>query len=338
MKTALLPALLLLAFAAWACNLPGGYAELGKPLDTIVSIGPKGHSTWMRGDEAGSEVLLLGKLDNEGVGQIVLVRIERNTEATLTAGTYTRTDGNHLEVLYENMYRYPFEPNTNPLNKSGTTLIEIDVAVDYSVEYISDTLVLSEESEVKEFTDLASLLSRLDPASEDDWIYYARFFNFCIITSQARVPGFGSGRMLQYLGKKVAFKGMISGEFTIAPTGVLKPLTHIEYKDFSDFSGVALNGVQSNIASTSGKGHMFNTVDFSFPTDPEDPTATVNGSVDYGTRSGDRAVQLENGSAAGGSYRVSIEGAPAIDIDYQQFNDMDFTELFVRAAADKKAP
>ncbi len=319
---------LLWVFTA-ACDLPGGYAQLGKPLDTIVRVGPKGHSTWMRADESAAEMLLLGKIGEDDVGQIVLVRVERNTETTLTAGTYTKTDDNHIEVHYESMFRYPFEPDVKPLNKRGATLVEIDITIDYTVEYQQDTLLLSEGRSQQEFTAIEALLSQLDPASEDDWLLYARFFNFCIITSQARVPGFGSGRMMQFLGKKVTFKGMISGEFVIESSGILEPVTHIEYKNFSDFSGVVLNGVQSNVVSMTGNGHMYDTVDFVFPTDRENPSVTVTGAVDYGTRSGDEAVVLKNGTAAGGSYRVSIEGAPAIDIDYQRFNDMDLTSLFL---------
>lgn len=319
---------LLSVFTA-ACDLPGGYADIGKPLDTIVKVDPKGHSTWMRADESAAEMLLLGKTGDDRVGQIVLVRVERSTETTLTAGTYTKFNDNQIEVHYEKMFHYPFEPNTKPLNKKGATSVEIDVTIDYTVEYQKDTLLLSEGHNQQEFTAIEALVARLDPTSEDDWLVYARFFNFCIMTSQARVPGFGSGRMMQFLGKQVPFKGMISGEFIIQSSGILKPVTHIEYKNFSDFSGVVLNGVQSTVVSMKGDGHMYGAIDFEFPADPENPDVTVTGAVDYGTRSGDAAVELENGTAAGGRYRVSIEGAPAIDIDYRQFNDMDLTPLFL---------
>ncbi|MCP4598986.1 MAG: hypothetical protein GY847_00325 [Proteobacteria bacterium] len=311
-----------------ACDLPGGYVDLAEQLDTTIEVGNEGHSTWLRRDSHGVELALLGELNDEGNGQIVFMMIEENSQTMLTFGAYTRNNSaDEITVDYQLLYSMPFDPDKAPINKEGATKVEMDTTVKYQLSIDEDTLTLDGDSESRVFRSLTSVLSTIDPTTEDGAIMIGKFYKISILTSQARVPGFGGARMVQYINKKVSFKGMISGEFTLESSNVFEPETHIVYKDFVDYSGISLNGDLATLASMSGRGHVFNSVDFTMTVDPHNPSQVISGTVFYGNKDGTDAVKIVKGVAGGGTYKLTINGGEQIAIDWEEFNRMDFSSI-----------
>jgi hypothetical protein len=150
--------------------------------------------------------------------------------------------------------------------------------------------------------------------------------NAAIITSQARIPGFNSNALIQYI-SPATFNGVVSGQVTIALSNITHPLTEITYANFSDFAGVVLDGRQSTLTTFAGDGYMFGTVTFRFYGSGGSTGAPLmTGTVSYGTVDGTgNSVQISGGNPVSGAYVVSLDWGPVTPLPVEVLNVCDLT-------------
>lgn len=122
--------------------------------------------------------------------------------------------------------------------------------------------------------------------------------NLAVESSEARVPGFNSAGMTQYLNRVEPFVGILSGTMTVGLVGLFSPVSTINFIDYADFEGVVLNGVQISSTNTSGDGALSGVLNFQIARAGLPP---LEGAVDYGQ------VKLTGGNESG-DYLVTLDG------------------------------
>ena len=117
-------------------------------------------------------------------------------------------------------------------------------------------------------------------------------------SSEARIPGFNSPGLTQYLNREEPFLGILSGTVTIGLVNLFSPVSTITFASYADFEGVVLDGEQISSTDTGGNGGMSGVLRFSIARQGLPP---LEGSVDY------RAVKLTGGNESG-DYLVTLDG------------------------------
>jgi hypothetical protein len=141
-------------------------------------------------------------------------------------------------------------------------------------------------------------ISGADPTSPACAFHIA---NLAVESSEARIPGFNSPGLTQYLNREEPFVGILSGTVTIGLVGLFSPVSTITFANYADFEGVVLNGVQISSTNTSGDGALSGVLHFRID---RAGLPALEGSVDYGE------VRLTGGNESG-DYLVTLDAGPA---------------------------
>ena len=126
---------------------------------------------------------------------------------------------------------------------------------------------------------------------------FMHMYEYTIITSQTKIEGFGGMGMLQYIGRTVAFKGIRVGTFELTSKGTINNQTSFQFKGYSDYRGLAMEGLQRSNTNTSGDGAMSEEVDFTI----QGSSDTWTGSVNYD------AIVLDGTLPKGGYYLIKFD-------------------------------
>ena len=128
--------------------------------------------------------------------------------------------------------------------------------------------------------------------------------NLAVESSEARIPGFNSPGLTQYLNREEPFDGILSGTVTIGLMGLFSPVTTNTFRNYADFEGVVLDGAQVSSTDTSGNGSLSGVLGFRIERAGLPP---LEGSVDY------REVSLTGGNESG-DYLVTLDGGTAVRV------------------------
>jgi hypothetical protein len=122
--------------------------------------------------------------------------------------------------------------------------------------------------------------------------------NLAVESSEARIPGFNSAGLTQYLNREEPFDGILSGTVTIGLVGLFSPVTTNTFRNYADFEGVTLDGAQVSSTDTGGNGTLSGVLGFRIDRDGLPP---LEGAVDY------REVVITGGNESG-NYLVTLDG------------------------------
>jgi hypothetical protein len=122
--------------------------------------------------------------------------------------------------------------------------------------------------------------------------------NLVVESSEARIPGFNSAGMTEYLNRVEPFQGILSGTVSVGLVGLFSPVVTTTYSNYADFEGVVLDGVQVSSTNASGDGALSGVLGFRIQ---RKGLPDLEGQVDY------RAVTLTGGNESG-DYLVRLDG------------------------------
>jgi len=276
---------------------PQGYADFGTPVDRSVSLASDSHSTWMGPADQGVQWLTLAPIA-EGRGELTWGR-HVGAVVTVDVGNY-EVVGDTLEVHTTLRFTMPDEEGLSTLQKQGSSAEELDVytTLPYATEEGAVTL------DGEPLWPLPTVVERL-LASEERSVVYS-FFRLFPATVQTRIQGFGGAGMIQYFGKSTPFAGRIGGQMVLSAENPLGPRTEFCYQDFSDVSGVSLEGCQSQRVDTSGAGYLFGELAVSIV--DEAGAEVFSMAVDYGEADGDPAIAIDGKVMLSGTYGIVLQG------------------------------
>lgn len=309
------------------------------------------------GEPIGTEVLVFGfdpeaaSVPSTGSHCMQRIKVYRSTTTEGHFGEVSLTGagrGTHIEAV---RCSFPQEPGRTVLKRRGARCYELDfrgyVERDFSFAMDGEILEVTwpdDEAELLEedYTDgvlrapemaerlpagtyrykaVGDVIASLDTSStatEADARAVFQLYNIALLTSQARLPAFGSGGMTQYLNITAPFVGLINSEFTVNVVTPLNPRTTIRYTSFQDLSGLIVGSPegenQITVVNIGGNGGMEGSLSYYMLRDPRDPASAVEGDLDY------RSVEINEGFGNAGTYHLTIDSAGRtfdLDVDAQ---------------------
>lgn len=306
---------LLLAILSTGCDRAGIH-PLGRLRDGLVpcEIDALGRfdttSTWVRSTDEGTEIILLGRSDpttavpNGSAACFGLGFVAHDSSTTFAFGSYTLDETGVGTTTRVVEYTFVFQPERSILGRDGSTRADLPTPIVETLTITRDgsQLVLDLGGEPRLMTSLAELIDSLDPTTQEGAEDIFRVYNLPLFTSQARLLGFGSGAMTQYVGPEAPFAATIRNRFTVSVKALLTPHTDITYYQFEDLTGIVVDGVQRTLVNTKGNGPMEGTLNFVMR---GETNVRIRGHVDYGS------LEIADGLAAGGTYVLTIDGVAA---------------------------
>lgn len=296
-------ALAALLLAAPACMTP--YPDLAARLDVGRAV--HGVPYVM---VAGSEVRLLvlgDPPDAASPAPFALTRVTGGWSVVTLQGTWTEDRSlGKLTLRGAVEFVLPDERAVPVVQRDGASRRQLDQQQVLDVGPSGDQLVLSggDGTAAGTWTLLEAALARLGGDATAPACAF-QVANLTVRSAQARVPGFGSPAMVEYL-DGASFLGTFAGTLHVSLRSLSTPWTTIAFSGYVDFSGVTLDGAQVSQTSTSGDGTMSGVIGFLFQpgaasaSDPLPPP--IQGTIDYG------GVLLGNGAPLGGGYAVAVQG------------------------------
>jgi hypothetical protein len=315
-------ALLVLA----ACDTSGIHA-LGRLRDALVPCDsdPLGRtlttSTWLRSTDEGVEVLLFGRPDP--TGEVAFdapacygrAFIAADGSTTLESGSYSLDSTGAGSASRGLEYRFMNQADRPILKRDGAVRHDLTtpIVAELDVRRDGDQLVVSLDGEPRRMTALGDVIDRVDVATQAGNDDAFRLFNLPLLTSQARLLGFGSGAMTQYAGSTAEFIAIIRNDFTVNVKSLLDPNTDITYHQFEELTGIVIDGLQRTDVNTSGEGSMSGVLSFVM----RGTDRVLRGSLDY------EGLGIDNGVAASGTYTMRLVGGEPHLISFQLATDVD---------------
>jgi hypothetical protein len=321
----LAPWLLLGAVALGAC---GPYARLAQKLDVSARIVG---DTWIAAgtDRQQTRILIVGDLDKHGAAAFAFSAVTatlhsddtRGVDVTTVHGTWYEAAGGTTTLDIARTYRLPDEYYTGLFQRGGAKRDDSGRVTGVQVARSAHRLVVTGDPGfagtyvlLPEALAALGVATRAGTTTARDASCAFQMLNLAVNTSDARIIGFGSTGMLQYLHSE-DFIGTVAGVVGVSVSGGLGgSTTHITYSGFMDQGGVMIDGPQvTSVPGRDGNGSMSGELTFYLWPSAADPATvtTVHGTVDYG--SGD-PVRIVNGSAVAGSYATTIVGGAAANV------------------------
>lgn len=300
MRPMSLVAAVLLGAGLLACL--GPYPGIGDKLDGTALVNG---TSYIALDGGAARILVIAPLDGGSSAPFTRVD-ERQPRAVETLqGTWSGSDA-RLDFATSTVFRLPDEASKSVGSRTGASRQQVSppkVSSTTVGTVTGDTLVLLGAPEVA--ASYRSLLSRTARISGPDTTACAfHVANLAVESSEARVPGFNSAGMTQYLNREELFQGILSGSMTVGLVGLFSPVSTIRFTNYADFDGVVLNGVQISSTNTSGDGALSGVLGFRIQREGLPP---LEGSVDYGQ------VSLTTGNESG-DYLVTLDGGTTVRV------------------------
>jgi hypothetical protein len=299
MKWALLAAATLAGVGLLACL--GPYPNLAEKLDGVDIVNG---TSYIALDAGAARILILAPFDGGRTAPFTRIDEQQPRAVQTLQGTYSGEATNTLDVTFSStvLFSLPNEASKPVSDRSGASRHELSPPLQSHVHIDTST---GEVLDLSGSADIAGhflrLLGRTALLTGNDVNTTACAFhlaNLAVESSEARIPGFNSPGLTQYLNRQEPFDGILSGTVTIGLVGLFSPVTTNTFQNFSDFEGVVLDGVQVSSTDTGGNGSLSGVLGFRIARDGLPP---LEGSVDYS------AVTLSGGNESG-NYLVTLDG------------------------------
>jgi hypothetical protein len=299
MRRAVLGAAALLGVGVLACL--GPYHNVGERLDGVALVNG---TSYIALDAGAARILILAPFDGGQVAPFTRIDEAQPRAVQTVQGTYTGDPNNALNVTFSSntVFSLPNEASKPVSDRTGATRRQLSpptesrLHIDTTTEQVLD---LSGSQDIAGH--YLTLLGRTAVITDTDATATACAFflaNLAVESSEARIPGFNSAGLTQYLNREEPFDGILSGTVTIGLVGLFSPVTTNTFRNYADFEGVVLDGVQISSTDTGGNGSLSGVLGFRVSRDALPP---IEGSVDY------RAVTITGGNESG-NYLVTLDG------------------------------
>jgi len=276
----------------------GPYPNIGEKLDATSRVSGSSYITLNSGN---ARVLVLAPLD--GGQRAAFTRIDEFQPRAVETLQGTWSDpGVDITFSTSTIFTLPDELTRPVSSRRGATRKTLSppmVSAATLVAVSGDTLELAGPAEVAgTYHTLASRTASIRDTDATSPACAFHVANLAVESSEARVPGFNSAGLTQYLNRVEPFQGILSGTMSIGLVGLFSPVSTITFQNYADYEGVVLNGQQISSTDTSGNGALSGVVTFHIE---RRGMAPLEGSVDY------RAVTLSGGNESG-DYLVTLDG------------------------------
>ncbi len=289
--------------AAGTAACLGPYPDLGARLDVGSQVNG---TSYISVDAGAARILILASRDG---GPAPFTRIDEHQPRAVETlqGSWSGTDP---DVAFTStvLFTLPDEASLPVSSRRGATRHQLSppgVSEARIEAFSGDTLVLSGSAEVAAHYE--TLLGRTAHISgTDDTSAACAFFiaNLAVESSEARVPGFNSAGLIQYLNREEPFAGILSGTLTVGLVNLFSPVTTNRFANYADFEGVVLDGEQVSSTNGSGDGALSGVLNFRIEREGLPP---LLGRVDY------REVILHGGNESG-TYLVTLDGGTPVRV------------------------
>ena len=290
-----------LVLGAAACL--GPYPGIGEKLD----VGSQVIGTSYIAVDGGAPRILI--LDLDGGTSAPFTRIDEHQPRAVQTlqGTWS---GNLAGASFATdlVFSLPDEHTTPVVGRIGATRMQL------SPPTMDQATLTTTDGGAFDVTGSARFTGRYDPlleatariAGSEALVASCAFYvaNLAIESSEARVPGFNSAGLTQYLNRDTPFAGILSGTLTIRLTGLFSPVATLTYANYADFEGVVLDGEQISSTDSGGNGGLSGVVRFRIS---RQGLPDLDGTVDYGQ------ISLSNGNESG-NYQVTLDGGATVPV------------------------
>lgn len=283
-------------------------------------------STWVRSTDEGTEIILLGRSEATAVvpsdspACFAHGFVAHDSSTTFDFGSYALAADGAGFASTAVKYTFVFQPNIGILSRDGSRRTDLPAPISTDLEIVADgsQILVTLGGETMRMTNLGEVIEALDTTTQEGAEDVFRVYNLPLFTSQARLLGFGSGAMTQYVGPVATFVGAVRNRFTVNVEALLKPNTNIVYYQFEDLTGIVIDGLQRTNVNTSGNGSMEGTLSFVMRGTGGATDVRIRGYLDY------EGLEIGNGFAAGGTYTLSFDGSDdEFPISYELATDID---------------
>ena len=343
----LLPVITML-LAILSCDI-GGFQDLAEMIDPNSAIGVNSYSYMLATTDTDVNDVTISitysEPDGSGNGEFVLTVVVDDADDADSANWQThvymvRTTynlaGNTMThtpyFAYHNTYSAGLGNATQSDEPAEFSTIVPDTylnlasgSVSFDDTSVPGTLAYGELGNEDQYTSFATLHDNImsEATDEERAKQFMHMYEHTIITSQTKIEGFGGMGMLQYLGRTVAFNGIRAGTFELTSEGTFSNTSDFDYKSYTDYQGLTIQGLQQSSSGTSGDGTMSGTVTFTL----EGSTQTWTGSVNYD------AIGIEDTLPTTGYYLikfVSIDdtGTEVDPLETTNPGSFDYSDLF----------
>jgi hypothetical protein len=305
MRRVALGAVTLAATVFVACL--GPYTDVGEKLDGVaLVIG----TSYIALDAGAPRILILAPFDGGTTAPFTRIDEAQPRAVQTIQGTYSGDATNTLKVAFstDTVFSLPNEASKPVSDRIGAKRTEL------SPPTRSNAMIGTSTDEVLDLTGapevaghFLKLIGRTAVITGTDATATTcafQMFNLAVESSEARIPGFNSAGMTEYLNRVEPFDGILSGKITVGLVGLFSPVVTLTYIDYADFEGVVLDGVQVSSTNASGDGKLSGVVGFRIDRAGLPPLV---GSVDYGE------VTLAGGNESG-DYVVTLDGGTPVRV------------------------
>ncbi len=222
----------------------GPYPNIGEKLDVTSKVSGRSYLTV---DAGNARVLVLAPLD--GGSSAPFTRIDEFQPRAVETLQGSWSPGAELSFSTSTIFTLPDEltkPISSRRGATRKTLSPPSVSTATIGTVTSDTLELSGPPEVAgTYHTLVTRTAHISGTDETSPACAFHVANLAVESSEARVPGFNSPGLTQYLNRVEPFQGILSGTMTIGLVGLFSPVSTITFTNYADYEGVVLNGQQN---------------------------------------------------------------------------------------------
>jgi len=276
----------------------GPYPNIGEKLDVASRLAG---TSYIALDAGAARILVLAPLDGGRSAPFTRVDEFQPRAVETLQGSWSDT-GTDISFSTTTIFTLP-EESSKPISaRRGATrrTLSPPSVLNAALDAVSSEILILSGPDAVAGT-YQTLLTRTAHISGTDATSAACAFhiaNLAVESSEARVPGFNSAGLTQYLNREEPFVGILSGTMTVGLTGLFSPVSTIRFSNYADYEGVLLNGVQISSTNTSGDGALSGVLAFRIE---RQGLPALEGSVDY------REVKLTGGNESG-DYLVTLDG------------------------------
>jgi len=285
----------------------GPYPNVAEKLDGVEGVNG---TSYIALDAGAARILILAPFDGGTTAPFTRIDEQQPRAVQTLQGTYSGDPNDSLTVHFSGatLFTLPDEHTLAVSDRTGASHRQLSPplqATNHIDETTDEILELSGAKEIAghylTFLGRTALLSGTDATTTACAFYLA---NLAVESSEARIEGFNSPGMTQYLNRQEPFEGILHGSVTVGLVNLFAPVVSFTYNDYADFEGVTLDGVQVSSTNASGDGALSGVVGFRIDRKNLPP---LNGQVDY------RAVSLAGGNESG-NYMVRLDGGTEVAV------------------------
>ena len=285
----------------------GPYPNVGEKLDGVDLVNG---TSYIALDAGAARILILAPFDGGTSAPFTRINEHQPRAVETLQGTYSGDPENSLKIIFSSstVFTLPDEHTLPVSGRTGATRRQLSPPTQSTVHLDANTeeiLDLSGSPDIAgHYLALLGRTALLTGTEENTTACAFHLANLAVESSEARIPGFNSPGMTQYLNREEPFDGILHGSVTVGLVGLFSPVVTFTYRDYADFEGVTLDGVQVSSTNTSGDGALSGVVGFRIDRKDLPP---LDGQVDY------RAVGLSGGNE-NGNYMVTLDGGTEVAV------------------------